>query len=373
MVTNPFGRTGIKFYNMQNNSKRYSRHYSLPGFGKEKQDMLISAKVLVIGAGGLGCPVLQYLTAAGVGTIGIVDGDKVEISNLQRQVLYGEGDIGEFKSLTAGAKLRSQNPEVKIFTYEEFLTVDNALEIMSGYDVVVDGTDNFASRYLINDAAVILGIPVVFGSILEFEGQVSVFNHGEDGPTYRCLFPEPPDPLDSPSCSEIGVIGVLPGLVGTLQANEVIKIITKIGKPLSGKLLIIDALTNSQSSIKFSLMADNKLIDSLDRIEYNCGLEDKINEIEAADFANAKAYWLPKMVDVRSESEFSHFNRGGVNIPLQSLAKHVFELKSKDEVLLICQSGQRSQLALEFLKEQGLTNVIHVKGGLNAIALIDEN
>ncbi|WP_215226113.1 HesA/MoeB/ThiF family protein [Echinicola shivajiensis] len=356
---------------MQNNSKRYSRHYSLPGFGKEKQDMLISAKVLVIGAGGLGCPVLQYLTAAGVGTIGIVDGDKVEISNLQRQVLFGEGDIGEFKSLTAKAKLRSQNPEVKIFTYEEFLTVDNALEIMSGYDVVVDGTDNFESRYLINDAAVILGIPVVFGSILEFEGQVSVFNYGEDGPTYRCLFPEPPDPLDSPNCSEIGVIGVLPGLVGTLQANEVIKIIAKIGKPLSGKLLIIDALTNSQSAVSFSLVGENKQIDLLNRQEYSCRVKEILEVIEVEDFIEAESYWQPKIIDVRSENEFSIFNRGGLNYPLQILSEKWIELQSMGKILLVCQSGQRSKDALKFLKEQGLKNVVHLKGGLNALELID--
>ncbi|WP_186757877.1 ThiF family adenylyltransferase [Echinicola salinicaeni] len=356
---------------MQNSSERYSRHYSLPGFGKEKQERLLASKVLVIGAGGLGCPVLQYLVAAGVGTIGIVDGDKVEISNLQRQVLFGDNDIGAFKSLSAKAKLSAQNPDISIFTYEEFLNVDNALKIMSGYDVVVDGTDNFESRYLINDAAVILGIPVVFGSILEFEGQVSVFNYGEDGPTYRCLFPEPPYPLDAPNCSEIGVIGVLPGLIGTLQANEVIKILTGIGEPLSGKLLITNALTNSQCVMRYTLIKENKEIDKLESKDYACEIEAGLVEIEAVDFIKSELYWSTRIVDVRSETEFSNFNRGGINIPLQMLPEKVVELKSMDRVLLLCQSGQRSDKALKYLKEQGLNNVVHLKGGINAIGVVD--
>ncbi|GAB3647313.1 molybdopterin-synthase adenylyltransferase MoeB [Echinicola sediminis] len=346
---------------------RYSRHHSLPGFGREKQEMLGKSKVLVIGAGGLGCPVLQYLTAAGIGTIGIVDGDTVELSNLQRQVLFGEADIGRPKAQVAMEKLQGQNPDIEIHCHEVFITAENALEIFKEYDVIVDGTDNFTSRYLINDAAVLTGKPVVFGSILGFEGQVSVFNWGDKGPTYRCLFPEAPDPLDSPSCSELGVIGVLPGMIGTLQANEVIKLCTGIGEPLSGKLLIWNALNTSQNLISFFQNPENKRITQLKEESYDCEINDEERTISIEAFLAHEAYWKTRMVDVRSESEYGAFNKGGVNIPLQSIAQNVKKLKAQDKVLLVCQSGKRSEQALNYLLEQGLDHVVHLEGGWNTL------
>src|ERR1035437_2494874 len=222
--------------------RRYARHIILPEIGLEGQQKLKQAKVLVVGAGGLGCPVLQYLTAAGVGTLGIIDFDTVDESNLQRQVLYSTEDIGKHKAAIAKEKLEKQNPDINLVSHVAHLTSANALEIISQYDIVVDGSDNFATRYLVNDACVILNKVLVFGSIFKFEGQVSVFNY-KGGPTYRCLYPEAPAEGDVPNCAEIGVLGVLPGIVGTLQANEVIKIITGIGDILSGKLLTLDALT----------------------------------------------------------------------------------------------------------------------------------
>ena len=230
----------------QKEIQRYSRHLLLPEIGNKGQELLCSAKVLVIGAGGLGCPVLQYLTAAGVGVIGIVDFDRVEESNLQRQVLYWVDDIGKCKAETAVVKLSKQNPLVKFNSYNLYLNNENALDIIKDYDIVVDGTDNFATRYLINDVCVFLNKPFVYGSVDRFAGQVSVFNHtGKDGikgPTYRCIFPVPPSSESALNCSESGVLGVLPGIIGTLQANEIIKIITGAGEILSGKLLLVDAL-----------------------------------------------------------------------------------------------------------------------------------
>ncbi len=329
---------------MQNNKAiRYSRHYTLPGFGKEKQHLLEKSKVLVVGAGGLGCPVLQYLTAAGIGTLGIVDGDKVELSNLQRQVLFNVDDIGQFKAEVAAKKMKMLNPEVDFKVYRKFLNHENALEIVRQYDLVVDGTDNFNSRYLINDAAVILEKPVVFGSILGFEGQVSVFNWGKEGPTYRCVFPEAPDPLNSPSCSELGVIGVLPGMIGSFQANEVIKICTGIGQPLSGKLLIYNALTSSQLMLSVSKNPENKKINKLSTSDFSCSSSVQGHEISMEEFLQKEDFWKEKIVDVRSENEFRKFNKGGINLPLQNLAIDFKELSLKEEILLVCQSGQRSQ------------------------------
>lgn len=339
----------------------------MPGFGREKQELLAASKVLVVGAGGLGCPVLQYLTAAGVGKIGIVDGDKVELSNLQRQVLFGEADLGKSKAKVAVEKLQAQNPEISFQSYEEYLNVENALEIINAYDVIVDGTDNFSSRYLINDAAVILGKPIVFGSILGFEGQVTVFNWGKKGPTYRCLFPEPPDPLDSPSCSELGVIGVLPGMIGTLQANEVIKLCTGIGEPLSGKLLICNALNNSQNIISYFQNPENKQITSLNEEFFNCVKEEEQNEIDIHSFLADEAYWKAKLIDVRSEREYQEFNKGGVNIPLQRIPLQLEEIKRHDKILLVCQTGKRSEQALRYLLEQGIEDVVHLQGGWNAL------
>ena len=228
---------------------RYSRHILLDKIGLEGQEKLKGAKVLVIGAGGLGCPVLQYLTAAGVGTIGIIDFDIVDETNLQRQILFTVNDVGVNKAEAAENRLRQLNPYVRFNIYPERLTTKNALNLFSEYDIIVDGTDNFSTRYLVNDACVITGKPLVYGAIYKFEGQVAVFNFN-GGPSYRCLFPEPPKSGSVPNCSEVGVIGVLPGLIGTQQANEVIKLILEIGEPLSGKLLTYNSLDNSFFTLK---------------------------------------------------------------------------------------------------------------------------
>jgi molybdopterin/thiamine biosynthesis adenylyltransferase len=232
----------------QEENKRYNRHVILDQVGLEGQLKLKAAKVLVIGAGGLGCPVLQYLTAAGVGTIGIIDFDTIDLSNLQRQILFTKNDLGKNKAEVAAQRLKQLNDQVKFKAYPERLTTKNALELFSAYDLIIDGTDNFSTRYLVNDAAVLTNKPLVYGSIYKFEGQVAVFNY-ENGATYRCLFPVPPKAGTVKNCSEIGVIGVLPGIIGTQQANEAIKIIVGIGKPLSGQLLIYDALKASYLTV----------------------------------------------------------------------------------------------------------------------------
>jgi len=229
---------------------RYQRHLTLSGFGMQAQQKLKHARVLVIGAGGLGCPALQYLAAAGTGTLGIVDDDRVSLSNLQRQILYAEADIGTLKAVTAAARLSAMNPSIVCQPYAVRLTAANALDLIRAHDLVVDGSDNFATRYLVNDACVLAGKPLIYGAIQTFQGQASVFNH-QGGPTYRCLFPEPPDPKDAPSCSDIGVLGVLPGMIGTIQATEAIKVLTGIGEPLSGVLLIFDALRMRIQRVRF--------------------------------------------------------------------------------------------------------------------------
>ncbi len=232
--------SGVQLSNAEH--RRYSRHLALPEVGPEGQTRLKSARVLVVGAGGLGCPILQYLAAAGVGTIGIADGDTVDESNLQRQVLYTTADIGTPKVRAAAQRLAALNPLVELVEYPIFLTADNASAIAADYDIIVDGSDNFPTRYLLNDISTAQGKPLVFGSVLGFEGQVAVFNY-KGSATYRCLYPEPPDPRDSPSCSELGVLGVLPGITGCLQANEVLKIILGAGDVLAGRLLVLNALT----------------------------------------------------------------------------------------------------------------------------------
>ncbi len=248
---------------------RYAKQIILPEIKLEGQELLAAASVLVIGAGGLGCPVLQYLTAAGVGTIGIADGDSIQLSNLQRQILYTEQEIGQSKAEVAAQKLKGSNPHITINTYPVFINSSNALDIIRDYQVVVDGSDNFATRYLINDACVILGKPLVSGAIYKFEGQVSVLNYN-DGPTYRCIFPEPPQEGESANCAEIGVIATLPGIIGTIQANEVIKIITGIGEVLSGKLLVMDTLTMRTNIFTFTLNPANKQITQLQDLPEYC-------------------------------------------------------------------------------------------------------
>ncbi len=346
--------------------KRYNRHILLPEIGLEGQEKLKNASVLVVGAGGLGCPVLLYLTAAGVGKLGIADFDVVDESNLQRQVLYTREDIGLPKAVQAKRRLLQLNPFVQIQPYPVKINRENVLDLFKEYDIIVDGSDNFATRYLVNDACVLLNKPLVFGSIFKFEGQVSVFNYKE-GPTYRCLYPEPPKEGDVPNCSEIGVIGVLPGIIGTLQANEVIKLITGIGEVLSGKLLMFDALSMAFTTIAFGMVAENKFIKELIDYEVFCGVSSvSIKEISSEELKQ-KLHRSEdfQLVDVRTEDEFTLFNIGGILLPLSELERRREELLKDIEVVLICQSGKRSKIAAEILEEYGYQKVVSLKDGLN--------
>jgi len=341
--------------------KRYARHIILSEIGLEGQQKLKQARVLVIGAGGLGCPVLQYLTAAGVGTIGIVDFDKVDGSNLQRQVLYSTEDVGKPKAQIAKEKLGKQNPYINLIAHVTQLTAVNALEIISLYDIVVDGSDNFATRYLVNDACVMLNKILVFGSIFKFDGQVSVFNYN-DGPTYRCLYPEPPAEGEVPNCAEIGVIGVLPGIIGTLQANEVIKIIVGVGEVLSGKLLVFNALTMQFDTFGIRANPVNKKINKL--IDYNifCNSTFEISADELKEKIKSKQDF--QLLDVRELQEYKLKNIGGILIPLNELVTNLDKLSREKEIIVHCASGVRSKKAVTILKENGFTKVYNLKNGL---------
>ncbi|WP_026463712.1 molybdopterin-synthase adenylyltransferase MoeB [Adhaeribacter aquaticus] len=341
---------------------RYSRHILLPEIGEAGVQKLKAAKVLVIGAGGLGCPVLQYLTAAGVGTIGIVDFDKVEESNLQRQILFAMADIGYLKADVAREKLKQQNPFIKIISYPVRLTSDNALAILTDFDLVIDGSDNFSTRYLVNDACVISNKPLIFGSIFKFEGQVSVFNY-KNGPTYRCLYPEP---SELASCSEVGVLGVLPGLIGMYMANEVIKVILDLGEILSGKLLVLNALSLTHHIFSFTANPSNKQINSLPETDEYCLAP--IPEITYSEFQERLIEGEEfTILDVRETHEHARQNIGGILIPLGQLEKSLQKIPQTLPILVHCQSGARSQKAAQILITNGISNVLNLKGGLGAI------
>ena len=363
---------------------RYSRHIILPEFGEEGQYKLKNAKVLIIGAGGLGSPLLLYLTAAGVGTIGIVDFDNIELSNLQRQLLFTEDDIGKSKIQTAYTRLKSLNSNIEFKLYEEKLTRNNALEIIKDYDVVADGTDNFPTRYLVNDACVILNKPNVYGSIYRYEGQVSVFNlitdDGEQGPNYRDLFPAPPPPEMVPNCAEGGVLGVLAGIVGSLQANEVIKVITGIGTTLSGRLFIIDTLSFETRTVKLRKAAREIEITELIDYEEFCGMSTntspyEVKEITVHDLNNMINNGDDfQLIDVRTAFENHVANIGGDLIPLEELINHIDEISKTKQVVMYCKVGIRSMEAILHL--QGVydfTNLYNLKGGINAWAIEIDN
>lgn len=347
--------------------KRYHRHLILPEFGAAAQNKLKNAKILVVGAGGLGCPALLYLTAAGVGTIGIIDSDQVTLSNLQRQVLYSPNDIGKKKVDAAKARLNNLNEHIVIHTYPEPLQQENALKLISDYDLVIDGTDNFATRYLINDACVITGKPFIYGSIFKFEGQVSVFNYA-DGPTYRCLFPTPPDPGSVPACGDIGVLGVLPGLIGTYQATEAIKVITDIGTPLSGQLLLINTLNNQQQSISFSANPKNKQItELLDDYPAFCGIRPNVIEMEWDEAKLLESQNKIQLIDVREEEEYNTFNIGGILYPLSQFdSKTLLSIVEKSDLppLFVCKSGIRSYQAAQQFAADYSWPVYTLKGGI---------
>jgi len=341
--------------------KRYARQLIIPEIGAAGQLKLKNARVLVIGAGGLGCPVLQYLAAAGVGTLGVVDMDKVEESNLARQILFCADDIGRPKAETAREKILRQNPFIDVNAYNLYLNAENALEIISAYDMVVDGTDNFATRYLVNDACVILNKPLVFGSLFKFEGQVSVFNY-LGGPTYRCLYPEPPRDGDVPNCAETGVLGVLPGICGTLMVNEAIKIITGIGEVASGKLLSFDILSMQFNRFDLSLIPVNREIKKLGDYEFFCGSAKEISAIELKKKMSAQHDF--QLIDVREESEYLQKNIGGTLIPLSELTEKLALIDAEKETIVHCASGARSKKAVRILTEKGFKNVYNLKNGL---------
>jgi molybdopterin/thiamine biosynthesis adenylyltransferase/rhodanese-related sulfurtransferase len=342
--------------------KRYDRHIILPEIGIEGQQKLMQASVLVIGAGGLGCPLLQYLVAAGVGTIGIVDDDTIDESNLQRQILYNIHDIGKAKVSVAIEKLSAQNPFCKFNSHQQRLAADNALEIIANYDIVVDGSDNFPTRYLVNDACVMLDKTLVFGSVFKFEGQVAVFNYNGSA-TYRCLYPDPPASEDVPNCSDIGVLGVLPGLTGLMQATEVIKIITGIGEVLSNKLLRFDALSMNFETFSFYLNPANKNIKSFSNYEEFCNT--MIQEISAEELKEKiRLKENIQIIDVREPSEYAKKNIGATLIPLGELSKNLDKIEKTIPVIIHCQSGMRSRKAVELLREEGFNNVYSLRGGL---------
>lgn len=357
-------------------SLRYQRHIVLPEIGLKGQQRLKDSKVLIIGAGGLGCPLLSYLTAAGVGTIGIVDFDKVDESNLQRQILYRVSDIGKPKAETAKKILQELNPHINYNVYDLQLTSQNALEILKPYDIVVDGSDNFPTRYLVNDACVMLDKPFVYGSIYKFEGQAAVFNYleksGIKGPTYRCLFPEPPSQDSVPNCAEAGVLGVLPGLIGCIQANEVIKIIIQIGEVLSGKLLVIDALTVKTSLFEIERSAKAGNITQLVDYRQLCNSQQKqkvnMKEITVKELKlkidNKETFQL---IDVREPHEYDFCNLKGELIPMNKISVSLDRIAKNIPVIVHCRSGGRSAVVVNSLeKEFGFTNLYNLKGGILA-------
>lgn len=361
--------------------RRYNRHMIMPEVGEEGQKKLKAAKVLIIGAGGLGSPVGLYLAAAGVGTLGLVDFDDVDHSNLQRQVAFGVDDVGKPKVEATRDRLLQINPYITINTYNTPLTSENALDILKDYDIIVDGTDNFPTRYLTNDACVLLGKPNVYGSIFRFDGQISVF-WAEKGPCYRCLYPEPPPPGLVPSCAEGGVLGVLPGIVGCLQANETLKLIIGKGDPMIGRLALFDALEMKMRELKLRknpecpICGENPTIHEL--IDYHefCGVphpDEAKEEPVAADEITVQQLKdgidkgaAPTIIDVREPSEYQIANIGGTLIPLGEIPQRYQEIPKDGEVVIHCKSGVRSRQAVDFLKSKGFDNVKNLNGGILA-------
>jgi sulfur-carrier protein adenylyltransferase/sulfurtransferase len=360
--------------------KRYSRHLIMPEVGVDGQKKLKAASVLCIGAGGLGSPVAMYLAAAGVGRIGIVDFDVVDFSNLQRQILHGTPDVGRPKLASAKDRLQALNPEIQIDTYETALTSQNALTLFEPYDVIVDGTDNFPTRYLVNDACVLLGKPNAYGSIFRFEGQASVFGV-KDGPCYRCLYPEPPPPGLVPSCAEGGVLGVLPGIIGVIQATETVKLILGIGEPLIGRFLIYDALRMKFRELKLRKDPDcpvcgtHPTVKHLIDYEQFCGVVPAAPEpLTVNNATEITAVELKQrldrgdkltIVDVREPHEYQIAKiAGSVLIPLGDIPKRYNELDPDDELIMQCRSGVRSAKAADFLRSVGFKKVLNLKGGI---------
>jgi sulfur-carrier protein adenylyltransferase/sulfurtransferase len=369
---------------------RYSRHLLIPEVGLEGQRKLKASSALIVGTGGLGSPVSLYLAAAGIGRIGLVDYDVVDSSNLQRQVIHGTSTVGKLKVESAKAKLLDLNPDIQIDVYNEPYTSENALRIAKDYDIILDGTDNFPTRYLTNDVAVFLGKPNVYASIYRFDGQVSVFD-ARVGPCYRCLFPEPPPPGLVPSCAEGGVLGVLPGTVGTLQATEALKVLLGIGEPLIGKLLLYNALDMTFDFVKLKknpncrVCGPNADIKELIDYEEFCGVPGHDHgdegsagagwDITAPELAERVKTNHLKLLDVREPHELQiSALPDAKNIPLGQLAARLSELDSADEMVVFCKGGTRSARALELLVSAGFKKVKNLKGGINSWAReVDQN
>ena len=354
---------------------RYARHFALPDFGIEGQKRLKNSSVLVVGAGGLGSPLLLYLAAAGVGQIGIIDPDVVDMSNLHRQILYNVADIGKSKAETAREKLLAMNPNITVNTYNKPLTSNNALDLVASYDIIADGTDNFQTRYLVNDACVLRGKVNVYASIFRFEGQVSVFNltkNGERGVNYRDLFPSPPPPGLVPDCAEGGVLGVLPGIIGSMQASEVIKVLTNIGEPLAGRLFIFDAASFTTRVLKIN--KNPKLEPITELIDYDefCGYKPKntegvLKEISATELKKMMSENVDfQLIDVRETYEYDISNLGGTLIPLSILSEKTDLISKEKQVIVHCKSGGRSAKAIAQLEALGFTNLWNLSGGIEA-------
>ena len=368
--------------------QRYHRHLILPNVGEDGQRRLKAARVMLIGAGGLGSPAALYLAAAGVGHLGIIDADVVELSNLQRQVLHGTRDVGRPKVSSAEARLRDLNPHVDVATYHARLTSANAMELLRGYDIIVDGSDNFQTRYLVNDACVLLGTPNVYGSVIRFDGQASVFGVA-GGPCYRCLFREPPPPGLIPNCAEGGVFGVLPGLVGTIQATETIKLITGAGEPLIGRLLLVDALRMRFRTIELARDPEcracgTREITSLIDYDVFCGLatfdaSPSVNEyVQAADDDQTEEITPLRLdtrlrdgasialLDVREPYEWAIARLPDARlVPLNSLPQAVHSLDRSAEIVVYCHHGTRSAAAADWLRDQGFSRVLNLVGGID--------
>jgi molybdopterin/thiamine biosynthesis adenylyltransferase/rhodanese-related sulfurtransferase len=362
--------------------QRYSRHLIMPEVGMDGQLKLANAKVLMIGAGGLGAPLGLYLAAAGVGKLGIVDFDVVDVTNLQRQVTFTTADIGRPKLDAAKDRLAGLNPKIQIDTYPTRLTSDNALDLFKDYDIVVDGTDNFPTRYLVNDACILLNKPNVYGSIFRFEGQATIFGY-PGGPCYRCLYPEPPPPGLVPSCAEGGVLGVLPGIVGSIQAMETIKLILGTGEPLVGRLLLFNALGMTFRELKLRknpacpICGPNRTINALIDYEEFCGIRGEETPADTQGIAEIAPRDLKArldrgddlyILDVREPHEYQICNIEGHLIPLGELTRRMHELDSSREIVAMCRSGKRSADAVRFLKQTGFRKILNLRGGILAWA-----
>jgi len=369
----------------QSEVEQYRRHLSLEGFGQPAQEKLARSSVLVIGAGGLGCPALQYLTAAGVGKIGIIDDDVVELSNLQRQILFTHEDVGKPKAEVASQALSKLNPHITIISYRERFSEKNAEQLLDEYQMVLDGTDNFSSRYLINDACVLFNTVLIHGSINRFEGMVSVFNF-QNGPTYRCMFPDCPDPSTVPTCAEAGVIGVLPGLIGCWQAWEAIKVLTGIGEPLSGKVLLYDSLSQTMKKVTLKPLPQSRQISSLPEFPPSCSQknimnpEDKIKELSIEELEQMMGMDASlQILDVREDWERdmekispSH------HIPLGNLMESVSqsyptELSKEQNLVIYCKAGVRSRMACQALQTIGFKNLYNLSQGMDGWSQVHQS